>query len=84
MNFVANENQFPGQNAPKVPSGTTTGALAGQAPLRLDISWHVAPAQIVAILDLSGKAGDHGFSPLVSAGPVATAALPGPQEYKYL
>lgn len=75
MKIVVNENQVSGRNALKVPSGTLKG------PLNLDISWHVAPAQIVAILDLSGNAGEHRRSPLAAAGTVANLAL---QECNYV
>jgi hypothetical protein len=88
MNSVANENQRSGKKALKGLPGSVTDAKStsqdGKAPLlHLDISWHVAPAQIVAILDLSGK-DDHDLSPLASAGPIATATHAGLQKYKYV
>jgi hypothetical protein len=91
MNSIGNENEFPGQKAQKVPSGTVVGALGGaktaaqdgETPVRLEISWHVAPAQSVAILDLSGKTGGHGLPPLATTRRVATTVQPGPQGYKY-
>jgi hypothetical protein len=72
MNYFANENECSGEKAPEVPSGTVpvvsvvshSGAQDCEAPVPLKISWHVAPAQNVAILDLTGKAGGLGLSPL--------------------
>jgi hypothetical protein len=68
MNSVVNENECSGQ---KVPFGAVIGTLPGakpaaqngQEPVRLEISWHVAPAQNVAILDLSAQAGGHDLLP---------------------
>ena len=47
----------------------------GRGEMHLPVSWHVAPAQQVAILDLTGQAGDRGLSPVVPNGPVAPARL---------
>ncbi len=84
MNSVANENQFSGLKAQNVPPGTVIDAIPGakpaaqdsQAPSRLEVSWQVAAAQNVAILDSTGKAGEPGPSPLASTGQVAAAAQP--------
>jgi hypothetical protein len=92
MNNFANENECFGAKAPKAPSRTVasvpavshSGAQDGEAPVRLKISWHVAPAQNVAILDLAGKADGLELSPLASTGPVVDAGQPEPQKYKYL
>jgi len=89
MNAFAYENECSGESAPIVPSSTVSGApdmsnswaQDGQAPVRLKISWHVAPAQNVAILDLTGKAGGLGLAPLASAEPVANAGQSRLQEY---
>jgi len=48
-----------------------------QTPARLKISWHVAPAQNVAILDLTGQAGGFGLA-------VANAGHPTPQNFDCL
>jgi len=92
MNYFANENKCSGEEAPKVPSSTVSiaspvsnsGAQDGEAPVRLKISWHVAPAQNVAILDLTGKAGGLGLAPLASTEPVANAGQSRVPEYKCL
>lgn len=92
MNDFANENKCSVEEAPKVPSSTVSGASSvsnsgaqdGKAPVRLKISWHVAPAQNVAILDLTGKAGGLGLAPLASAEPVANAGQSMLQKYKCL
>ncbi len=92
MNYFANENECSGKKAPKVPSSTVSGAPSvsnsgaqdGEAPVRLKISWHVAPAQNVAILDLTGKAGGLGLAPLASTEPVANAGQSRLQKYKCL
>jgi hypothetical protein len=92
MNDFVNENGCSWEKAPKVPSSTVSGALPvsnsgaqdGAAPVRLKISWHVAPAQNVAILDLTGEAGGLGLAPLISAEPVANASQSRLQEYKCL
>jgi hypothetical protein len=82
MNSEANENDFSGQNAQKMPSGTVIGASAGaktaaqegKTPIRLDVSWDVASAQNVAIVDKAGDADDHALPPVASLGPVAPSA----------
>jgi hypothetical protein len=92
MNDFANGNECLREKAPKVPSGTVSrasivsnsGAQAGEAPVRLKIFWHVAPAQNVAILDLTGKAGGLGLAPLASTEPVANAGQSRLQKYKCL
>jgi hypothetical protein len=92
MNDLANENGCSREEAPKVPSSTVPGGLPvsnygaqdGEAPARLKISWHVAPAQNVAILDLTGQAGGLGLAPLASAEPVANAGQSRLQKYKGL
>jgi len=84
MNTVANENRISGRKAQKAPSGTVidassgpkTAAPEGQTALRLEVSWNVAAAQNVAILDVSGKASDPALSSLASTGPAATATQP--------
>ena len=81
MNHFTNDNERSGEKAPVVPSSTVSnpstvsnsGAQVGAVPARLKISWHVAPAQNVAILDLTGKAGGIGLAPLASAEPAAIA-----------
>ncbi len=92
MNNFANENESSGGKAPEAPSRTVpsasgvsnSGAQEGKKPARLKITWHVAPAQNVAILDLTGKAGGPGLSPLASTEPVADAGQSRLQIYKYL
>jgi hypothetical protein len=89
MNSVADENGFSGQ---KAPPDAGTGALSAadkalqrsDAPVRLEISWHVAPAQNVAILDSTGMTGVDGFPPLAATGPVAAGVPPLPRECKCL
>jgi hypothetical protein len=83
MKCVAHENEFPGENAQKVPSGPVAGTpigaksavQEGEGPVRLDCSWKVAPAQTVAILDLTGQQGGRDLAPLASKGPVAPAGF---------
>ena len=92
MNDIANENKCSWEEAPRVPSGTVSGGLPvsnsgaqdGEAPARLKISWHVAPPQNVAILDLTGQAGGFGLPPLASTEPVANAGQFRLQKYKRL
>jgi hypothetical protein len=74
MNSLPNENESSGQT-PEAPSGK---------PVRLEISWQVAPAQNVAILDLSRKTGGPPeLPPLGATGPVGTTFQLGSQGYKY-
>jgi hypothetical protein len=63
---------------------SNSGAQDGEAPVRLKISWHVAPAQNVAILDLTGQAGGLGLAPLASTEPVANAGQSRLQKYRCL
>jgi len=72
MNSVANENQFSGK---KVAPGTGIDPLPGtKVPQRLEVSWHVASAQKVAILNSSEKPGDSELPPGACAGPAPIAA----------
>jgi hypothetical protein len=92
MNTFAYENECSREKAPVAPSSTVpsassvshSGARDGEAPVRLKISWHAAPAQNVAILDLTGKAGGFEIAPLASTEPVANASQTGLQNYRCL
>ena len=82
MNSEANENVFSGQNAQKMPpatvtrtsAGAETAAQEGQTPTCLEVAWDVASVQNVAIVDVSGKAGEPALPPVASLGPVAPTA----------
>jgi hypothetical protein len=79
MNYFADENVHSGKTAPTTPPGTVpvslelshSGAQEGAARVSLKVSWHVAPAQSVAILDVTGQTGEPGMTPLASVDPAA-------------
>jgi hypothetical protein len=92
MRSFANENECSGEKATVVPTPTVlnssavskSGAKDAEAPVRLEICWHDAAAQNVAILDLSGETNDHDLSVLPSPSPVANGGHPSLQTHKYL
>lgn len=55
MKSVVNENELPEKRPSKAAETPVT---------RLEVSWQVAPAQKVAILDYSDEAADYGLSPM--------------------
>jgi hypothetical protein len=79
MKYSVNENENSDATARSgtVPNGTMVSHSGAQTPARLKISWHVAPAQNVAILDLTGQAGGFGLA-------VANAGHPTPQNFDCL
>jgi hypothetical protein len=92
MNSVVNENEFSGEKAQKTlakpvasaPDEAPSAVQNGKAAVSLEVSWQVAPAQNVAILDLSDESTDNDLSPLTPTRPAATAAPTGQQKCKYL
>jgi hypothetical protein len=65
MKTVANE---------KTLAGAKPAVKGGKGSVYLDFSWEVAPAQSVAILDLTGEE-TRDLPPLAARGPVAAARL---------
>jgi hypothetical protein len=76
MKSVVNENEGSGKKARKARSGTKTGTMTGEAPVRLPVSWEAAPPQPVAILDLTGQTDLSDFATLPSRGPAVTGNRP--------
>ncbi|MGD0812416.1 MAG: hypothetical protein ABSA83_02330 [Verrucomicrobiota bacterium] len=67
MKYSVNENEGLEATASSstVPNGTRVSHSAAQTPAALKISWHVAPAQTVAILDLTDQAGRLGLAAVI-------------------
>ncbi|MGP8201174.1 MAG: hypothetical protein ACLQU4_16915 [Limisphaerales bacterium] len=64
MKYSVNENEGLAATAPPstVPNGTMVSHSGAQAPARLKISWHEAPAQSVPILELTYQADGLGLA----------------------